>query len=291
MEKEIYTFKTDCVTNVTIEPLLQEIMDVAGKNNFSRIVTNSLRSVTSEILSNIVSHTSIKEELRFVEIAFYITEEQTIHINTRNLILNDNVGGFTILLNKINNCTPQELKELQKKTLAENIDSDGSPHIGLIMIRRKVCKPIVCKFDPYNDSISNMSLDLEINLNIQEDLKKEKTKRTPQVNFDISNQIFELSGLSFPEDAEMYYSEIEGWINDHEQYIAELPNPIIKIDLDYFNSISLKNIVRTVRALLATNPDNFEVNWYYDVDDEISQEEGLEMSEILHKKFNFIAKK
>lgn len=291
MEKEIYRFTVECVTNVTIEPLLQEIMEVAENQNFSRIVTNSLRSVVSEILSNIVSHTSINENLRFVDIVISLTEEQTVHIYTRNLVSNDTVGGFTILLNNINNCSPQELKELQKKTLEENIDNAGSAHIGMIMIRRKVCKPIVCKFEPYNDAISYMTLDLEINLNIQEDLKKEKTKRTPQVNFDIPNQIFEMSGLSFPEDAELYYSEIESWINDHEQYIAELPNPIIKIDLDYFNSISLKNIVRTVRALLATNPDNFEVNWYYDVDDEISQEEGIEMSEILHKKFNFIAKK
>lgn len=291
MEKEIYRFTADCVTNVTIEPLLQEIMVVAEQQNFSRIVTNSLRSVISEILSNIVSHASIKDELRFVNIVISLTEEQTVHIYTRNLVSNDTVGGFTILLNNINNCSPQELKELQKKTLAENIDNEGSAHIGMIMIRRKVCKPIVCKFEPYSDTISYMTLDLEINLNIQEDLKKEKTKRTPQVNFDIPNQIFEMSGLSFPEDAELYYSEIESWINDHEQYISELPNPVIKIDLDYFNSISLKNIVRTVRALLATNPDNFEVNWYYDVDDEISQEEGLEMSEILHKKFNFIAKK
>lgn len=291
MEKEIYRFTVECVTNVTIEPLLQEIMEVAENQNFSRIVTNSLRSVVSEILSNIVSHTSINENLRFVDIVISLTEEQTVHIYTRNLVSNDTVGGFTILLNNINNCSPQELKELQKKTLEENIDNAGSAHIGMIMIRRKVCKPIVCKFEPYNDAISYMTLDLEINLNIQEDLKKEKTKRTPQVNFDIPNQIFEMSGLSFPEDAELYYSEIESWINDHEQYIAELPNPVIKIDLDYFNSISLKNIVRTVRALLATNPDNFEVNWYYDVDDEISQEEGIEMSEILHKKFNFIAKK
>lgn len=291
MEKEFYTVTDARVTNEAIEPLLQEIMDVAYQQGFSRIVTNSLRSVISEILSNIVSHASIKEELRSINIVLSLTDSQTLHIFTQNLISNENVGEFTMVLNKLNNCNPQELKELQKKTLSENIDNEGSAHIGLIMIRRKVCKPIVCKFEPYNDYASYMTLDLEINLNIQEDLKKEKTKRTPQVNFDIPNQIFELSGLSFPEDAENYYSEIESWINDHETYISELSNPVIKIDLDYFNSISLKNIVRTVRALLSTNPDNFVVNWYYDLDDEISQEEGLEMSEILHKKFNFIAKK
>ena len=55
-------------------------------------------------------------------------------------------------------------------------------------------------------------------------------------------------------------------------------------------SISLKNIARTIRRLLDTNEEKFTVNWYYDTDDEILREEGSEISEILHKKFNFIPK-
>ncbi len=290
MEREIYTFTSNCITNASIETLLDDVLEVAKNQGFSRIVTHSLRSVTSEILSNIVSHAYLKDDERSITMSIFTTNEKTIHISTKNFIPNEDVGTITIWLNKINLLSHSELKELQRKTLEDSLDKTGSPRIGLIMIRRNTCKPIICKFEPYNDDISYISLDLEISLNIQEDLKKEKTKRTPQVNFDIPNQLFEISGLSFPENAEDYYSEIEQWIDEHEQYISELQNPIIKIDLDYFNSISLKNIVRTIRALLATNPDKFSVNWYYDVDDEISHEEGIEMSEILHKKFNFIEK-
>ena len=80
-------------------------------------------------------------------------------------------------------------------------------------------------------------------------------------------------------------------IFDNSEYISDMQNPVLKIDLDYFNSISLKNITRTIKDLLSANKDGFTVNWYYDADDEISHEEGVQMSEILGKKFNFIAKK
>lgn len=290
MEKVFFSFTGDCVTHATIEPMLQKIMDAAVAEKFSRAVTHNLRSVTSEILSNIASHAFLKEDSqRSITLQFAVTDDGAITIHSRNFIPNNAVGPFTIMLNNINLKNPQELKDLQQKTLSENLDNPGSPHIGIIMIRRKCSKPIICKFEPYDEAVSYISLDLELN-NFQDDLKKEATKRTPQVKFDIPSQTFEISGVSFPEDAENYYSEIENWILGNDQFISELQHPIIKIDLEYFNSTSLKNIVRTIRGLLSTNPDKFTVNWYYDTDDEISQEEGLEMSEILQKKFNFIPK-
>ena len=133
-------------------------------------------------------------------------------------------------------------------------------------------------------------ISFEIELNKDQKFKKERTKRTPQINFDIDNQLFEIVGVSFPEDANEYYAQIESWVEDHEDVISQLQNPVLKIDLEYLNSISLKNIARTIRRLLDTNEEKFTVNWYYDTDDEILREEGSEISEILHKKFNFIPK-
>lgn len=291
MGKTIFSFSGSYIENVSIEPTLQAIMDAAEKEGYSKELSHSLRSVTSEILSNITSHAFLKKDSQR-SVSIYIAEKNndTILIRTKNFIPNEKVGECTILLNKMNLMSSQELRDLQQKTLQENLDNPGSPRIGLIMIRRRACKPIICSFEPYDEEISYINFEIEMKKNIQQDFKKERTKRTPQINFDINKQIFEISGVSFPEDAEKYYSEIEQWIGHQEPFIAELTNPVIKIDLDYFNSISLKNIVRTVRALLAANPDKFTVDWYYDSDDEISHEEGIEMSEILHKKFNFIPK-
>ncbi|MBR5433661.1 MAG: SiaC family regulatory phosphoprotein [Bacteroidales bacterium] len=291
MEKTLFTYTNNFLCESDFPNVLQNILNETQEEHFPNVVHHSIRTIVTEILSNIVSHANIDERQRSVQMELLKTDEDTIKIHTKNFIQNEQLSAFTILLNKINLKSPQELRMIQQETLEKNLTTPGGAGIGLMMIRRRVCKPIICKFEPFNDTISYIELELEVAINAQEDLKKDKTKRTPQVNFEIENQRFEISGVSYPEDAENYYSEIEKWIFDNSEYISDMQNPVLKIDLDYFNSISLKNITRTIKDLLAANKDGFTVNWYYDADDEISHEEGVQMSEILGKKFNFISKK
>ncbi len=291
MEKTIFSYTNNFLCESDFPQVMQNFLNETKDEHFPNVVNHSIRTIVTEILSNIVSHANIDERQRSVRMEVMKTDEETVKIHTRNFIQNELISKFTILLNKINLKTQQELRMIQQETLEKNLMTPGGAGIGLIMIRRRVCKPIVCKFDPFNDAISYIDLELEVALVPQENLTRDKTKRTPQVNFEIENQKFEISGVSYPEDAENYYSEIEKWIFDNSEYISDMQNPVLKIDLDYFNSISLKNITRTIKDLLAANKDGFTVNWYYDADDEISHEEGVQMSEILGKKFNFIAKK
>ena len=291
MEKTIFTYTNNFLCESDFPQVMQSFLNETKEEHFPNVVNHSIRTIVTEILSNIVSHANIDERQRSVRMEVMKTDEETVKIHTRNFIQNELISKFTILLNKINLKTQQELRMIQQETLEKNLMTPGGAGIGLIMIRRRVCKPIVCKFDPFNDAISYIDLELEVALVPQENLTRDKTKRTPQVNFEIENQKFEISGVSYPEDAENYYSEIEKWIFDNSEYISDMQNPVLKIDLDYFNSISLKNITRTIKDLLSANKDGFTVNWYYDADDEISHEEGVQMSEILGKKFNFIAKK
>ncbi|MBP5722139.1 MAG: DUF1987 domain-containing protein [Bacteroidales bacterium] len=291
MEKTIFSYTNNFLCESDFPQVMQSFLNETKEENFPNVVNHSIRTIVTEILSNIVSHANIDERQRSVRMEMMKTESDTVKIHTRNFIQNELISKFTILLNKINLKTQPELRVIQQETLEKNLMTPGGAGIGLIMIRRRVCKPIVCKFEPFNDEISYIDLELEVALEPQENLTRDKTKRTPQVNFEIENQKFEISGVSYPEDAENYYSEIEKWIFDNSEYISDMQNPVLKIDLDYFNSISLKNITRTIKDLLAANKDGFTVNWYYDADDEISHEEGVQMSEILGKKFNFIAKK
>lgn len=291
MEKTLFTYTNNFLCESDFPQVMQNFLNETKDEHFPNVVNHSIRTIVTEILSNIVSHANIDERQRSVRMEVMKTDEETVKIHTRNFIQNELISKFTILLNKINLKTQQELRMIQQETLEKNLMTPGGAGIGLIMIRRRVCKPIVCKFDPFNDAISYIDLELEVALVPQENLTRDKTKRTPQVNFEIENQKFEISGVSYPEDAENYYSEIEKWIFDNSEYISDMQNPVLKIDLDYFNSISLKNITRTIKDLLAANKDGFTVNWYYDADDEISHEEGVQMSEILGKKFNFISKK
>lgn len=291
MEKIIFSFKGDLITNSSIEPILQEVKEIEKREQLSKAVGHSLLSVISEMTNNIINYAYHNDTKGHDTLEISLVDDNIIRISTQNLISNAYVGPFTILLNNMNLMNQEELKNLQQKKLCENLDNAGGASIGLIMVRRRICKPIICKIEPHNDDISCMSLEMDMNKDLYLNFEKEQTKRTPQVKFDVSNQTFEITGVSFPEDAEGYYNEIEDWIKTNEPYISDMKNPVLKIDLDYFNSISLKNIARLVRDLISPNFDKFTINWYFDMEDEISHEEGVEMSEILHKKFNFIPKK
>ena len=289
MKDLIYSYKGDILTEETVEPMLLDILGKAEGRGYSRLLCHYLRSVMMEVLSNIAAHGYFDKSLQnSISIEISETTNDTILVQTRNCMSNDEVASLTLQLNKINLMSAEELKEQKIKTLQKNINNPGSPQIGLILIRMASGKPIVCKFEPCNEDYSFISFEIE--LNKDQKFKKERTKRTPQINFDIDNQLFEIVGVSFPEDANEYYAQIESWVEDHEDVISQLQNPVLKIDLEYLNSISLKNIARTIRRLLDTNEEKFTVNWYYDTDDEILREEGSEISEILHKKFNFIPK-
>ncbi len=290
MEKNIFSFKGDRITKSSIEPILEEIKEIVRTEQLSKTVGHSLLSIISEITNNVACY-GYQDDSKGNDKLEISLDDTIIHIFSQSLISNAYVGHITIWLNKMNLMSQEELKNLQQKTLSENLNYKGNASIGLIMVRRRICKPMVCKFKPHNDDISYMSLEMDLKKDLHINFEKEQTKLTPQVKFDVPKQSFEITGVSFPEDPENYYNEIEEWIKMNEPYIIDMKNPILKIDLDYFNSISLKNIVRLVRDLISPNFDKFTINWYYDIDDEISHEEGIEMSEILHKNFNFIPKK
>ena len=290
MEKNIFSFKGDRITKSSIEPILEEIKEIVRTEQLSKTVGHSLLSIISEITNNVACY-AYQDGSNGNDKLEISLDDTIIHIFAQSLISNAYVGNITIWLNKMNLMSQEELKNLQQKTLCENLNYKGNASIGLIMVRRRICKPMICKFKPYNDDVSYTPPKMDLKKDLHINFEKEQTKRTPQVKFDVPNQSFEITGVSFPEDPEDYYNEIEEWIKLNEPYIIDMKSPILKIDLDYFNSISLKNIVRLVRDLISTNFDKFTINWYYDIDDEISHEEGIEMSEILHKNFNFIPKK
>ena len=74
-----------------------------------------------------------------------------------------------------------------------------------------------------------------------EALRIQETHKTPEVLFDPTNEVFEIKGKAIPDDAELFFESILGWIEDYVSNPNE--NTIIKIDLEYFNISSSKRIL------------------------------------------------
>jgi hypothetical protein len=116
-------------------------------------------------------------------------------------------------------------------------------------------------------------------------LKIEPTDDNPKVILDKNNSIFEISGMSLPEDASSFYSNILQWMADYVQD----PNPHTDFcfDMDYFNSSSARKIVEIIIELenLIMNGKTAKVIWKFKEKDEIMQERGEEIMSVVEVPF------
>lgn len=102
----------------------------------------------------------------------------------------------------------------------------------------------------------------------------DKTTKTPQIIFDPSSNLFEISGRSLPENVVKTYEPVLQWI---DQNVGKLQNgAVFSFKVDYLNSASAKMV-----SLILTKLEEFyksgiaiEVKWFYNLDDDDIQSEG-----------------
>lgn len=125
----------------------------------------------------------------------------------------------------------------------------------------------------------------------------ESTEFTPEVYFNIDNHIFDMKGISMPENASDFYLQIIEWLDEYEENIAKKntgeDDISIKLNfkLTYCNSASAKYLL-TIMEKLKTFVDsgiNIEVNWYYDAGDELMLDDGKDLADSINIPFKYHA--
>jgi hypothetical protein len=127
-----------------------------------------------------------------------------------------------------------------------------------------------------------------------ESLVLESTEFTPKVELNTETLIFEIAGVTMPEDASAFYWQILDWLNEYYEHIAKKStgiNNILRLNfrLTYCNSASAKFLL-SIMEKLKTFRDlgiDFEISWYYDAGDDLMLEDGRDLSEALNMSFNF----
>lgn len=113
---------------------------------------------------------------------------------------------------------------------------------------------------------------------------------TPEVIFEPQDGHFELRGRSMPEDPVQFYQPLISWFKSY----AKAPNPSTRliIDLEYFNSSSLKQLVLIISILesIAEANNQVKVEWHYDTGDELMEVKGLEIQSIVNLEFELVPK-
>lgn len=112
----------------------------------------------------------------------------------------------------------------------------------------------------------------------------EGTEDTPKIILDATNNIYEISGRSLPEDCAQFYKPILDWLDTLE--LSGKMSFVFK--LDYFNTASSKLILDILNRLekIKNKGKDVIVTWYYSEDDEDMQEAGEEFSELVEVPFD-----
>lgn len=125
-----------------------------------------------------------------------------------------------------------------------------------------------------------------------ENLNIEGQPYSPKVYFDCENNILELKGESYPENAREFYKPVMRWL---ESYLARLNQaPVtLNVELVYFNSSTAKVLFNLFDALDAAARDgkNITINWIYDPENLDAEEYGEDFMEDLEAvTFNLVKK-
>lgn len=110
---------------------------------------------------------------------------------------------------------------------------------------------------------------------------QEDTPKTPKLNFDGENGLFEISGRSIPENSTEFYRPVLEWL---DQFVPASEEKItLTVKLEYFNTSSSKCLVDIFRKLerLHQLGISIHVKWYYEPEDEDMQDSGLDFKEII----------
>ena len=119
------------------------------------------------------------------------------------------------------------------------------------------------------------------------------TQYSPYVKMDSQTREIVIAGVSRPENTAEFFSPILQWVTDYANCLRrdgdDLPATRIRIDLQYFNSITAKfvtNLILKCKSLYSGN-EGLLVEWVYDVDDEEAYDWGMDLVGVVGMNFHF----
>jgi hypothetical protein len=119
----------------------------------------------------------------------------------------------------------------------------------------------------------------------------EATHKTPLVSFDGTSGMFLIQGRSIPNDSLSFWQKVIDWFTLY----AKSPKPLtlFKIDLEYFNISSSKQLLSLLYKLNEVNSHKTEVKveWIYSEDDIDMFEVGKDYAFMVNVPFEFVKRK
>ncbi len=274
-----------------LDKIYQDLEDVLKQEKYTSTFKRILFTISSECIENMCNYGLFLKE--YDENYFFTIETngELVFIKTKNYIKTSDVESLEKKIQIVESLSKDELKPHFDDVISgDKTKKKGGAGLGFILMKRKSGNPIESSFSKVSKSVTEFNFKITLSINSMKIYRKEATKHSPLIQIDLFSEKIEISGHSRPENADLFYAEPIGWINENKDKLMELSCPKAIVDLEYFNSSSLKNLVRLLNAIIINTSDKLVVEWYYDADDEAAYEDGKEISKMTHKEFVFIEK-
>ncbi len=111
------------------------------------------------------------------------------------------------------------------------------------------------------------------------DLHVNRTKNSPEVEGSLKKSRLNITGNSFPENAQKFYAEIANWV----EVLAKSSDSIeINCDINYMASSSLISFLDLLKKCESKfGPNHCVLNWNYESDDDDAQRTGEDFRKIV----------
>lgn len=121
-----------------------------------------------------------------------------------------------------------------------------------------------------------------------ENLVREATAKTPEVNFDAANGVLEIKGTSIPENSIQFYQPLDEWVAEYIK--VPVPKITITIRLQYFNSSTSMWLVHLLMKFkdVYARDKNVNINWHYEKNDDECLDAGKAFEKSIHIPFTYV---
>lgn len=113
-------------------------------------------------------------------------------------------------------------------------------------------------------------------------------KHSTHIEFDNKTNSMVMKGHTIPANAHIFFGSIKKWT---DIYLKTNPPEItLTISFEYLHTGASRQVFEFMRMLnewAITNKKKFNVNWFYEEDDDDMQQQGIDFSAVLKMKFNF----
>lgn len=175
------------------------IINIVEKNFSSSVPKGQLKRfiyLIIEALQNIErysAHVHSSEDFSFI-----FSDGDAFHIITQNTIQNSKIDDLTKRLEEITSKNQEELEDVYKTRLVDDIKTEKGAGLGLIEIARKSKNKLLYCFEKKTEDLSLYSLGISLSMNPSEELK-------PIDTFDVKKIITVLKSNFKANDSTLFY--------------------------------------------------------------------------------------